>query len=342
MLFEVRTLSLEASIKRKLQLTAVKVDRFIDKLLVPNKPEEVYRAAHHLIKAGGKRLRPYLVLKTCEMMGGDPELALPYAAAVEMFHTFTLVHDDIMDNDDLRRGSSTVHTKWGIPLAIVSGDLLFAKVYSAMIEPGISMKLSKERVVSCLESLTNAAVILSEGQALDILQSNVVDVSEEDYIYMVGGKTSALFRTCAEVGCLVGGGSEEEVSRLGSFAWDAGIAFQIVDDILGVTADEATLGKPVGSDIREGKKTLITIKALEDASPEERETLEKALGVQDASTSDIDEAMNVLASTGAIAYAEKVAAEYTEKGMSAISAFPDSEAKRDLLELLEYFTKRSY
>ena len=342
MLFEVRTLSLEASIKRKLQLSAVKVEGFIDKLLVPNKPEEVYQAAHHLINAGGKRLRPYLVLKSCELMGGDPELALPYAAAVEMFHTFTLVHDDIMDNDDLRRGSPTVHTKWGIPLAIVSGDLLFAKVYSAMLEPGNSGKLSKERVVSCIESLTNAAIILSEGQALDTLQSNVGDVSEEDYIYMVGSKTSALFRTCAEVGCIVGGGSEEEVSRLGSFAWDAGIAFQIVDDILGVTADDATLGKPVGSDVREGKKTLITIKALEDASYEERETLEKALGVQEASTSDIDEAMKVLASTGAIAYAEKVAAEYTEKAMSAIAAFPDSEAKRDLLELLEYFTKRSY
>lgn len=342
MLFEVRTLSLEASIKRKLQLSAVKVEGFIDKLLVPNRPEEVYKAAHHLIKAGGKRLRPYMVFKSCELMGGDPELALPYAAAVEMFHTFTLVHDDVMDNDNLRRGSSTVHTKWGVPLAIVSGDLLFAKVYSAMLEPGNSGKISKERVVSCLESLTNAAVILSEGQALDILQSNVVDVSEEDYIYMVGGKTSALFRTCAEVGCIVGGGSEEEVSKLGSFAWDAGIAFQIVDDILGVTADEAALGKPVGSDVREGKKTLITIKALEDASPEERKTLEKALGVQEASTSDIDEAIKVLASTGAIAYAEKVAAEYTEKAMSAIAEFPDSEAKRDLLELVEYFTKRSY
>lgn len=342
MLFEVRTLSLEASIKRKLRMSAVKVEGFIDKLLVPNKPEEVYQAAHHLIKAGGKRLRPYLVFKSCELMGGDLELALPYAAAVEMFHTFTLVHDDIMDNDDLRRGSPTVHTKWGIPLAIVSGDLLFAKVYSAMLEPGNSGKLSKERVVSCIESLTNAAIILSEGQALDTLQSNVGDVSEEDYIYMVGGKTSALFRTCAEVGCIVGGGSAEEVSRLGSFAWDAGIAFQIVDDILGVTADDATLGKPVGSDVREGKKTLITIKALEDASHEERETIEKALGVQNASTSDIDEAMKVLASTGAIAYAEKVAAEYTENAMSAIAAFPDSEAKRDLLELLEYFTKRSY
>lgn len=335
-------MSLEASIKRKLQLSAVKVEGFIDKLLVPNRPEEVYKAAHHLIKAGGKRLRPYMVFKSCELMGGDPELALPYAAAVEMFHTFTLVHDDVMDNDNLRRGSSTVHTKWGVPLAIVSGDLLFAKVYSAMLEPGNSGKISKERVVSCLESLTNAAVILSEGQALDILQSNVVDVSEEDYIYMVGGKTSALFRTCAEVGCIVGGGSEEEVSKLGSFAWDAGIAFQIVDDILGVTADEAALGKPVGSDVREGKKTLITIKALEDASPEERKTLEKALGVQEASTSDIDEAIKVLASTGAIAYAEKVAAEYTEKAMSAIAEFPDSEAKRDLLELVEYFTKRSY
>ena len=335
-------MSLEASIKRKLQLSAAKVETFIDKLLVPNKPEEVYHAAHHLIQAGGKRLRPYLVLKTCELMGGDPELALPYAAALEMFHTFTLVHDDIMDNDNLRRGSPTVHTKWGIPLAIISGDLLFAKVYSAMLEPGNSGKISKERVVSCLESLTNAAVILSEGQALDTLQSNVVDVSEEDYIYMVGGKTSALFRTCAEVGCIVGGGSEEEVSRLGSFAWDAGIAFQIVDDILGVTADETTLGKPVGSDVREGKKTLITIKALGDASPEERKTLQRALGVQGAPTSDVNEAMKVLASTGAIAYAEKVAAEYTEKAMSAIAMFPDSEAKRDLVELVEYFTKRSY
>lgn len=335
-------MSLEASIRRKLQSSAVKVDGFIDKLLVPNKPEEVYHAAHHLIKAGGKRLRPYLVLKTCELMGGDPELALPYAAAVEMFHTFTLVHDDIMDNDNLRRGSPTVHTKWGIPLAIVSGDLLFAKVYSAMLEPGKSGKMSKERVLSCLESLTNAAVILSEGQALDTLQSNVRDVSEEDYIHMVGGKTSSLFRTCAEVGCIVGGGSEEEVTRLGSFAWDAGIAFQIVDDILGVTADEATLGKPVGSDVREGKKTLITIKALEDASPEERRTLEKALGVPEASMSDIDEAIEVLASTGAIAYAEKVAAEYTEKAMAAIAVFPDSEAKRELVELVEYFTRRSY
>lgn len=335
-------MSLEASIRRKLQSSAVKVDGFIDKLLVPNKPEEVYHAAHHLIKAGGKRLRPYLVLKTCELMGGDPELALSYAAAVEMFHTFTLVHDDIMDNDNLRRGSPTVHTKWGIPLAIVSGDLLFAKVYSAMLEPGKSGKMSKERVLSCLESLTNAAVILSEGQALDTLQSNVRDVSEEDYIHMVGGKTSSLFRTCAEVGCIVGGGSEEEVTRLGSFAWDAGIAFQIVDDILGVTADEATLGKPVGSDVREGKKTLITIKALEDASPEERRTLEKALGVPEASMSDIDEAIEVLASTGAIAYAEKVAAEYTEKAMAAIAVFPDSEAKRELVELVEYFTRRSY
>lgn len=188
MLFEVRTLSLEASIKRKLQLSAVKVKGSIDKLLVPNKPEEVYQAAHYLIKAGGKRLRPYLVLKSCELMGGNPDLALPYAAAVEMFHTFTLIHDDIMDNDNLRRGSPTVHTKWGVPLAIVSGDLLFAKVYTAMLEPGINGRISKERVVSCLESLTNSAIIISEGQALDTLQSNVGDVSEEDYIYMVGGK----------------------------------------------------------------------------------------------------------------------------------------------------------
>ena len=335
-------MSLEESITLKLKRNAAKVDAFIGKLLEPRKPVEVYTAAHHLIKAGGKRLRPYLVLKSCELVEGDPEVAIPYASAVEIFHTFTLIHDDIMDNDDLRRGAPTVHTKWDVPLAIVSGDLLFAKVYSSMLEPVHSGDVPMERALSCIERATEAAVILSEGQALDTIQAHVGEVSEEDYLYMVGGKTSALFRACAEIGCLVGGGSAEDISKLGSFAWDAGIAFQIEDDILGVTADEETLGKPVGSDIREGKKTLIVIKALQDSSPEERWALDKALGVHDASDSDIDAALEVLSSSGAVAYAGRVAKEYADRAVESVSSFKDSQAKDDLLELVEFFTKRSY
>lgn len=330
------------SIGLKLKQSAIKVDNFIEELLESRKPEVLYDAAKHIIKAGGKRLRPYLVLKSCEVVGGDPDVAVPFAAAIEVLHNFTLIHDDIMDNSDLRRGVQTVHKRWGLPYGIASGDLLFAKVYEAITKHAPIGIVPCSVVKACIERVTDAAIAICEGQVLDVSYTQLSDMSEEDYFSMVSGKTAALFKACAEVGAVVGGGSTKEVERLGGYAWKAGIAFQLVDDYLDVTADERTLGKPVGSDLREGKKTLIVIHALHHASPEEIKKIECVLGAKDASSSDIKAACELLGSLGSLSYTIDYARKYAEEAKKMLGIFPDSEAKRDLLELVDYYVERTY
>ncbi|MGD2142429.1 MAG: polyprenyl synthetase family protein [Candidatus Bathyarchaeota archaeon] len=329
-------------IAQKMKAYGERVDGYIYSILSSRKPEVLYEASRHIFLAGGKRIRPYLTMKSCELVGGDPKDVLPFAAALEILHNFTLIHDDIMDNDTLRRGAPTVHSKWGIPIGIASGDLLFAKVYEAILTSEFNEEMPCDRVMKCIRRVTEATIATCEGQVLDVSYPDAADVTEEDYILMVGGKTAALFKACAEVGAITGGARKRDVEKLGSFAWDAGISFQIVDDILGAMANEQTLGKPVGSDLREGKKTLITIHALENANPEEREAILKVLGDVDADSRDIGVASKVLVSIGAIEYAKKKAAEYSLRAKEALSKFPDSWARDDLLEMVDYFTYRRY
>ncbi|MCX6642645.1 MAG: polyprenyl synthetase family protein [Candidatus Bathyarchaeota archaeon] len=328
-------------IKTKLNENAVRVDAFIDELLKPRRPEVLYEASRHLVMAGGKRLRPYLTVKSCEIVGGKPEDAIPYSAGLEILHNFTLVHDDVMDNDPVRRGTTTVHTKYGIPIAICAGDLLFAKVYEAFTihaPHGINAK----KILYCVEAATRATIELCEGQTLDLSFPDTTIVSEEDYLLMIGGKTSALFRACAEVGAIVGGGSKRQVNALGKFAYAAGISFQIVDDILGIISDENILGKPVGSDLREGKKTLIIIHALKHAKGRQMKILETVLGNKNGKKEDFEEAIQVLQYLGSIDYASKKADRYLTQAKKQLDSFTDSRAKRDLDELITYFTRRLY
>lgn len=329
------------AIKRKLVESAKPVDAFIDEILTPRRPESLYEASRHLILAGGKRLRPFLTIKACEAVGGDPADAVPFAAAFEMLHNFTLVHDDVMDNDPVRRGAPTVHTKWGVPVAICAGDLLFAKVFEAMTVHAPA-GLSPRRVKTCIEKATEATIEVCEGQVLDVSFPSTVDVSEEDYIAMVGGKTSALFRACAEVGAIVGGGKTRQVKALGRFAYEAGIAFQIMDDYLGATADEKTLGKPVGSDIREGKKTLIMIHALRKAKPRQREKILGVLGKHDATPEELAEVTNMFVDIGSLDYALKKGDKYVASAKRRFEALPDTQAKKELFALVDYFTARKY
>ena len=329
-------------ISHKLEEIAIKVDKYIFSFLESRKPETLYDASKHLIEAGGKRLRPYIVIKSCELVGGNSDIAIPFAAGLEIIHNFTLVHDDIMDNDKLRRGKPTVHTKWGVPIAIASGDLLFAKAYQAVYEPYKQNKIAHEKVFKCIEHMTEALISTCEGQVLDISYPDVTNISENEYIYMVEGKTSALFKACAEVGSIVGGGSEQETESLGIFAHNAGIAFQIMDDVLGITTNEKILGKPVGSDLREGKKTLVIIHALAQSTQKHKDVLFKVLGKNDVSLKEIEDAKKVLQELGSITYAKKVANEYALKAKNILRKFSDSEAKSDLLEILEYFITRTY
>jgi geranylgeranyl diphosphate synthase type I len=332
----------KVSLIEKLESNASRVDNYIFSLLEISKPKVLYEASRHIFESGGKRLRPYLVMKSCELVGGNPELAIPFAASLEILHNFTLIHDDIMDNDSLRRGAPTVHSKWGIPVAIASGDLLFAKVYQAMYSLYFKSSLSGEKTLKAIRTVTEATIRTCEGQVLDISYPETKDVSLDDYIFMVGGKTSALFKACAEIGAIIGGGTPDDIHRLGSFAWDAGISFQIVDDILGSTGDEVTIGKPVGSDLREGKKTMIIVYALNNASPSEKATILKVLGDEMASPADIDEANKVLMVTGAIEYAKEKAIEYVDKAIKNLEKYPDNQARNDLIELIEYFTSRDF
>ena len=335
-------MTLNDAISEKLRVNASRVNDYIYSLLEPRKPEVLYEASKHIFQAGGKRLRPYLVMNSCEAVGGDPDVALPFAAALEVLHNFTLVHDDIMDNDSLRRGAPTVHIEWGVPIAIAAGDLLFAKVYEAMYHPYLDGVLTGLSVMKCISKVTEATIAICEGQVLDVSYPDTKDVTEDDYIFMVGAKTSALFKACAEIGAIAGGADDDQIERLGSFAWDAGIAFQIADDILGATASEETLGKPVGSDLREGKKTLIIIHALNKATTGDREAILRVMGKDDPSPIDMETAIEALENIGSIDYAKKIAEEHSNNARAMLEPFPETEAKRNLLEMLEYFTSRSY
>ena len=306
------------------------------------KPKELYDASRHLIDAGGKRLRPFLVLKSCEIVGGEAEVALPVAAAIEFIHNFTLIHDDIMDGDEKRRSVQTVHVLWGIPIAITAGDMLFAKAYETVLRNIDLKKVPSKRILRVLDALTEAAVSICEGQALDMLFEQGLDISEEEYFDMIGKKTSALLQLAAKSGAIIGSGSSSQVRRLDRFAYYAGLAFQVIDDVLGLTADEGVLGKPVGSDIREGKRTLITVHALAHANKDQRERILSVLGNRKASLSEIEDAIQTIRSLESIAYATEKAEMLEEKAKLQLSSFPPTPTREVLLSLCDYIVSREY
>jgi len=328
-------------LKSQINESAEKVNKFITEVVaLESEPQVLYRAARHIIDAGGKRLRPFLVLKSCKLVGGKEADALATASSLELLHTFTLLHDDIMDQDEKRRGFPSVHTKWGVPIAIVAGDLLFAKVYEAITKFTDTKRVKPKRILQVVKEVSEATIVLCEGQTRDILFETKEAVSEAEYFKMIEGKTAALFETSARCGGLLGGGTKSQVKRLGEFGFYAGIAFQVIDDVLALTADETVLKKPVGNDIREGKRTLMIVYALEKATRSQREKILETLGNKDASGEQIQETIRLIESLGAIRYAKKLANKYIKKAKKALSRFPDSEDKEDLISLADLIFDR--
>jgi len=323
--------------------TAEKVNNFLAQVVdLESEPTLLYRAARHIIDAGGKRLRPYLVLKSCKLVGGREEDAVPTAAALELLHTFTLIHDDIIDEDEQRRGLPTVHTQWGVPTAIVTGDLLFAKVYETITKFTDSKRVPPKRILQVLKNVSEATVAICEGQTRDMMFEHKETVSEDEYFEMIQAKTAALFETSARCGGILGGGKKSQVERLGKYGHYAGVAFQLIDDVLGLTADEKVLGKPVGSDIREGKRTLIIVHALEHSSEIQRKKILETLGNRSAPPERIQEVVGLVGSLGSISYAEEKAKKYIEKSKKALTNFPATEDREDLTSLADLVFARKY
>ena len=320
-----------------------KVNSLMNRLVPPDKrPKPLYEASRHLLVAGGKRLRPFLVVESSRVFGNVPEAAYYVAAGIELLHSFTLVHDDIMDQDQLRRGVPTVHVVWGVPMAILAGDLLFAKVYEAVLLGCVEAGLSHGKALEVLNEITKAILEICEGQALDMMFEETESVSEEEYLVMVEKKTAALFKASARCGALVSDAAPEYVDAIGEFARYCGIAFQIVDDVLGVVADEKKLGKPVGSDLREGKRTMIVIKALEALSSEERAKLLKVLGNRSASQEEIKEVIDLLVSSGCVDYAKQVALSFLERAKQELLKLPPGRSRDRLLDLASFLVERAY
>ncbi len=323
---------------KKLLAYAESVRKDIDDLifkLLEGQPRDLYEASMHLLKAGGKRLRPVLLLAIAKGYGLNEEKALPAAAAVELLHNFTLVHDDIMDRDMFRRNVPTVHSIWGEALAILAGDLLFSKAFEAIMmleEKGIRHDL----VVKAAKKLAWASTTVAEGQALDMDFEKRNDVTEQEYMIMIEKKTAALFKASAEIGAIIANAGDKEVEYIGEFARNTGIAFQIVDDILGITADESKLGKPVLSDIREGKRTILVIYTLSKLSNEERNEFLRILGNRNATLEELRRAAEMIKSSGAIDYAKNIAANYVSK---AISYLEKSDINKDIAEMLKEFAE---
>ncbi|MEM2125639.1 MAG: polyprenyl synthetase family protein [Candidatus Methanosuratincola sp.] len=318
-------------IEEEIESVSREVGAFIDSMLA--RKDTLFKSAYHLPSHGGKRMRPYLVVKSCEAVGGDRGLAIAPAAAVELLHNFTLVHDDIMDNDTMRRGVPTVHVLWGTPTAILAGDLLFAEAFEAILRS----KLDDRRARAAASVLSDATVKLSIGQFQDMSFEERDEITEVEYLEMISGKTAALFQACAEIGAIVGGGGEDRVAKLGAYGWNLGMAFQIFDDYLGITSNEEELGKPVGNDLREGKKTLIVIRGMQTRS---RDIIKSLLGNKNATQAQLASLITSLDEDGVLGYVREKALGYVEEAKRALSCLPDSEPKNSLTQLVEFAVMR--
>ena len=320
-------------------LVEPEIDRWVPREI---QPEVLAKAMRHLIEAGGKRLRPCLALTACEAVGGKKEDAIETAAALEMFHNFTLIHDDIMDHDEFRRNVKTVHVIWGEPIAIIAGDALFAKVFEAAAANASRLKLNLERTLELFNTLSKASFELCQGQALDMLFESRDDVTEEEYMRMISGKTGALTEAAAKAGALLGNADGKKLQALASYGRLVGVAFQMQDDVLGVWGKQEKFGKPIGSDIREGKRTLIIVRALTTASDEDRGVLLKAFGKSHATNEEIREAIGVLKRIGAIDYVAERARKLVAEAKRKLEVLPDSRAKEALLGIADFVVEREF
>lgn len=312
-----------------IEKSAEQIDRIIDRYFGGG-GTELARASAHLLLAGGKRLRPTVALLAAEatVKGGSDD-AIPAAIALELTHNFTLIHDDIMDGDRLRRGVPTVHAKWDEPTAILAGDVLFARSFEFISLSGAPDN-AKIRAVSML---ARACAELCEGQHMDMSFEDRDDVGEYEYLEMVRKKTGVLYAASAGIGAIMARSKPIYADALYHYGLAIGTAFQIQDDLIDLLAPAEKSGKDRASDLREGKKTLISIKARDkgiDLSPYRR----------DLSDKEIDEVVALLERTGVIHEVREVALDLVRTARENLAILPDSEEKNLLLAIGEFFVHR--
>jgi len=288
----------------------------------------VHEAAEHLLTAGGKRLRPALLMLVAEAFGRQPRDTVPPALAVEITHSFTLIHDDVMDDDPLRRGEESVHERWDVPTAILTGDYLYSKAFETALETDADDRTVRRVMGTLAETCT----LICEGQALDVEGAEAEDVDEDDYMRMVELKTGALFAASTGIGALVA--DADAFDEAYGYGLRVGKAFQVHDDVLDIVGDSDELGKRRASDLFGGKNTLVTLHAR-------RNGVDPTLP-DDASGDEVEEKVEEIRDAGSVEYARDRAEALAGEAKEELDALPESEPRDALADVADYLVRRTH
>ncbi len=291
----------------------------------------INQISHHIINSGGKRLRPVLVLLSARAMGYEGSHHIDLAAIIEFIHTATLLHDDVVDSSELRRGQETANELWGNEASVLVGDFLYSRSFQMMVDVG------NMRVMEILAGTTNT---IAEGEVLQLLNCNDADTTEERYITVIHYKTAKLFEAASQLGAVISGSKPQLEQAMVKYGMHLGTAFQLVDDMLDYSAPGEEIGKNVGDDLAEGKPTLPLIYAMRNGTPEQAAIVRQA--IEEGGLADIDRIREVIETTDAIAYTAKTAREEANMAKAALEGVPDSPYKQALITLAEFSVNRTY
>jgi octaprenyl-diphosphate synthase len=325
----------EPSIERLNELVRSDLER-VNALILARTGSEVAmipEVANHLISSGGKRLRPMLTLATAVFTGYSGAGHIKLAAAVEFMHTATLLHDDVVDESELRRGKLAARMVWGNEASVLVGDFLLGQAFKMMVEVAS---------LRALEILSTAAAVIAEGEVMQLAAAKKLDTTEDAYLAVIRGKTAELFAAACEVGPVLAGRPKAEQAACRSFGMNLGVAFQLIDDALDYGGSRARLGKNVGDDFREGKITLPVILAFRRGNEEERAFWRRALEAGEVSDQNLEQAVAMLSRHRALEDTIERARHYGAIAKDALALFPDGEGKRALLEVVDFCVARAH
>lgn len=291
----------------------------------------VSQIAGHILFSGGKRLRPLLTVLSARMCGYDGNYDKTFSTIFEFLHTATLLHDDLIDGAPMRRGKPAAHVVWDNPSAILTGDFLLARSLSIAAVTGLP------EVIKIVAEITEN---MSQGEIHQLMRKGSLDISEAEYMEVISRKTAILFQGACRVSALIAGASAEKEAALSQYGFNLGIAFQMADDLLDYTLDAQAIGKPVGSDLKEGKLTMPIIYTLKTANAKDRRWMEKLIKNKDFSVHDFKILLKLLHQYGGIAYTQKLASDYIQTAKNALAVFEDSQPKEILLMIADYTLAR--
>ncbi|MGB1485156.1 MAG: isopentenyl-diphosphate delta-isomerase [Poseidonia sp.] len=310
------------------------IEQRIESSLRASRHERLGDAMMHLVEGGGKRMRATLPWLVAKAVGESHSGLLDIGAAIETVHNFTLVHDDIMDNDEIRRGRNAVHVEYGMPTAINAGDAMLAIAFERLVQ---AENLEPTDVAPLVNRIAWMVRRVSEGQQLDIEFEDRLEVSEEDYLEMIEGKTAVMFWICAEIGARISGADDETIQLMADWGKALGLCFQLMDDVIDVLSDSTTLGKPAGSDIAQGKRTLMIIHALRQPDGPVKDRLLKVLGKGEAvKPADLEDGLAALAELGSVEYARTMAESFHSDAHACLDRLEDNHALVALRELTDF------